>query len=435
MRAVTGWSGVFAAVLFFSGWSGPAAPAQEAPSAPPPGLFPSTGTPPPSNPAVGLPAPPSTGAPAAGAPPASGPAAGPPGSGGLAAGATSPVSAERASVARVTKGSGVLPNDHGQIWREYDISPYTARLKQVERPEQTIVDWILRETGTELWFSEPLGILSANRSTLRVYNTPDVQRVVAGIVDRFVHSGTETQGVSLRLATIGSPNWRTRAYPIMRSVGVQSPGIEAWLLSKENAAVLIADLGRRSDYRDHGGANLVVANGQVQNVTRTRPRSYLKAFRPRDAATGGADSEMGQIEEGFNLQISPLFSLDARSVDLFIKCQVDQVEKLVPVMVDVPAFGGQWQRSQVQVPQVVSWRLNEKFRWPTDQVLLLSCGVVASPVPDAKATGTTLTNWWSTPASRADALLFIECVGPVTAAVSDASKPAPGGGVNTRGRY
>jgi hypothetical protein len=389
-------------------------------------LPPSSGFPGGPNVGVGPVGVPPTGAPTLGAQP---PATSPPS-------AAAPL-APAAPVARVSKGSGVLPNDHGQVWREYDISPYTARVKQVERPEQAILDWILRETGQELWFSEPLGILSANRGVLRVYNTPDVQKVVGSIVDRFVYSATETQAVGLKLATIGSPNWRSRAYPMMRSVGVQTPGVEAWLLSKENAALLLAELARRSDYRDYGTPNLTVANGMVQNVTRTRPRTYVKSFRPRDPSLGGVDSDMGQLDEGFSLQVSPLFSLDARSVDIFIKCQVDQVEKLVPVMVDIPAYGGQWQRSQVQVPQLVSWRLNERFRWPTDQVLLLSCGVVASPVPESQSTGTSLTAWLGASAGgRADALLFIECLGNVTGgAAADANRATATGGVTTRGRY
>ena len=59
--------------------------------------------------------------------------------------------------ARVTKGPGTLPNDAGQEWREYDISPYTLRVTTTNRPEQAIVDWILRETGHEAWHGEPLG--------------------------------------------------------------------------------------------------------------------------------------------------------------------------------------------------------------------------------------------------------------------------------------
>ncbi len=48
----------------------------------------------------------------------------------------------RQPIARVTKGSGTLPNDHGQVWRDYDITPYTLRVTSTNRPEQAIVDWV-----------------------------------------------------------------------------------------------------------------------------------------------------------------------------------------------------------------------------------------------------------------------------------------------------
>jgi len=35
----------------------------------------------------------------------------------------------RITRAPVTKGPATLPNDHGQVWREYDISSYTLRLQ------------------------------------------------------------------------------------------------------------------------------------------------------------------------------------------------------------------------------------------------------------------------------------------------------------------
>src|SRR5439155_2375967 len=47
----------------------------------------------------------------------------------------------RRSIARVTSGEPVLPHSQGQVWREYDISPYTVRVSSTNRPEQAIVDW------------------------------------------------------------------------------------------------------------------------------------------------------------------------------------------------------------------------------------------------------------------------------------------------------
>ena len=140
----------------------------------------------------------------------------------------------------VTAGSGTLPNEQGQVWREYDISPYTARVTTTKRPEQAIVDWILRETGYEVWHTEPLGILSASPRTLRVYHTPQMQAVVADIVDRFVSSEAETRTFSLRIVTIDNPNWRVTAHRTLRPIPAQTPGVCAWLLPKEDAAVLLA---------------------------------------------------------------------------------------------------------------------------------------------------------------------------------------------------
>src|SRR3972149_2382811 len=43
--------------------------------------------------------------------------------------------APRRPISRVTAGSGTLPNEQGQLYREYDISPYTLRVTRTNRPE------------------------------------------------------------------------------------------------------------------------------------------------------------------------------------------------------------------------------------------------------------------------------------------------------------
>ena len=121
------------------------------------------------------------------------------------------VGLSRPSIARVTAGDGILPNHHGQVWREYDIRPYTDRAAGASRPEQTIVDWILRETGYEAWHSEPLGILSANHKMLRAYHTPEMQAVVSEMVDRFVNPQAQSQMFDMRVVSMASQNWRTKA--------------------------------------------------------------------------------------------------------------------------------------------------------------------------------------------------------------------------------
>src|SRR5262245_42857501 len=76
-------------------------------------------TPPPAAPAP-APSPPATSTPAAPAP----------------AYTADVRSAAPGSGLKVTKGAGVLPNEHGQVWREYDISPYTLKIQGAAKPEQ-----------------------------------------------------------------------------------------------------------------------------------------------------------------------------------------------------------------------------------------------------------------------------------------------------------
>jgi hypothetical protein len=327
-----------------------------------------------------------------------------------------PTTAPGITRAQVSKGSGALPQDKGQVWREYDIRPYTQRVTTTARPEQAIVDWILRETGYETWHSDPVGLLSANHDVLRVYHTPEMQAIVADIVDRFVNSAASAYGFTLRVATVGNPNWRAKALTMMTPIPIQSPGVQGWLLAKENARLLISELARRTDYREYNSSQQLVNNGQSIVLSTMRPRSYIRSASVTQTAWPGYQPEMGTIEEGFSLEFSPLLALDLASADAVVKLRLNQVEKMLPVKLDLPTTVAPNQRVQIDVPQMTSSNLHERFRWPTDKVLLLSMGVVATPGPtkdnpitDAVTDAMPMLKG----APRADAILFVESAGIV----------------------
>jgi len=328
--------------------------------------------------------------------------------------------APRRSVARVTTGDGTLPKKHGQVWREYDISPYTLRVTSTERPQQSIVDWVLRETGYEKWHGEPLGVLSATRRTLRVYHTPQMQSAVADLVDRFVAGEAEAMTFSLRVVTIDHPNWRSRARRLLRPVEIQTPGAGAWLLQKEDAAVLLAELRRRSDYREHSSPHLLVNNGQSTVVSAMRTRTYIRDAVLCGSSWPGFQTETGSLDEGFSLEFAPLLSIEQKEIDALIKCSIDRVEKMVPVMLDVPTQFAPRQRTKVEVPQMSYLRFEERFRWPVGEVLLVSMGMVALPVPvSSKPLVPGLPIMGSTP-RRADLLVFVEAKRQTTPAARSA---------------
>lgn len=325
-----------------------------------------------------------------------------------------------------------LPNEAGQVLKTYDLRPYTQALSKVDRPHQAIVDWVLRETGTDVWFTAPFGFINADRETLRVYHTPEMHRIVNGIYEKFVNGATEPQLYSIKILAVGNPNWRTRAQALMRSVQAQSPGVHAYLLSKENSAMLMALLRGRTDFRELSSVDMVVHNGQAQVLEQLRGRNFVADYQAVQNAWPPYMPTTGEIKEGYRLQLSPLLSVDNATVDLLVKCNIDQVERLNNVNLDLPLSNGQTFTSQINVPQVASWRLHERFQWPSDQVLLLSCGVVAAPQgkPNSSLMGRGtavfgLDRIFSATGERADALLMIEYRGSASGHLAPAGNAGP----------
>jgi hypothetical protein len=323
----------------------------------------------------------------------------------------------RPGVTRVTRTFEKLPNAAGQVWREYDITPYTSELPNLDRPEQAVIDWILKETGSKLWFGEPFGLLSADRRHVIVYHTPEIQREVKAILDRFNRTRAQSQVFEINLVTIDKPNWRATAYPMLQPVEVRSPGIEAWLISKENAAILQSQLARRADFKRHSGGRVASPDGQTFVMEKSTPVSFVQALQWTPQQIPNYQPKTETINEGYRLALSCLTSLDNRTIEAIIDCDVDQVEKLTPVKVDLPAPGGALTQLDLSVPQLVSWRLNERVRWPADQVLLLSCGIVASPESkvDAPRGAFGMLSRLQM-AKRTNALLFVEFRGPQSGA-------------------
>ena len=130
---------------------------------------------------------------------------------------------------------------------------------------------------------------------------------------------------------------------MLHPVNTQTQGVQAWLLAKEDYAQLSADLRKRSDFQEHSTPHLMVNNGQSAQVPAVRARNYVRDVLLKSDGWGNFEPQMAQYDEGFKLEFSPLLSLDSKVVDAVIRCEVDQIEKMIPVMIDVstPSVRGQ----------------------------------------------------------------------------------------------
>ena len=154
----------------------------------------------------------------------------------------------------------------------------------------------------------------------------------------------------------------------MHSVPVQSQGIQAWLLAKEDASLLISEIQKRGDFREYSSPNVLVANGQSTVVSTMHPHGYTGAVTLHpEQLHPGFEPQVMQFNEGFSIDFNPLLSLDGQSADAMIQCDVDQLERLVPVAVDVPTPIAPRQHTEIEVPQTSSYRMRERFHWPVEQ--------------------------------------------------------------------
>lgn len=282
-------------------------------------------------------------------------------------------------VTKVSRGRGLLPNADGQIWREYEITPYTNRVTKTKRPERILMDWILDETGPEIWHGEVPSVLAADHSKVMVYHTPEVQQQVLDLLDRFNQTRSQEVDFRLQVYAVDRPDWRSRVQTLLTPLPVETAGVQAWAMRREDAGLMLADLAKRYSFQELSSRALSVGNGEPVSVVATRPRQYIQGLVANSDDARQLKRQMGQLNEGFALEVVPLLSRDGRAADAMMICTIDQIEKLDAIPVQV---GRTRQRTDIEIPQIAQFRLHERLRWPSDQVLLVSLGLVPQPIPN-----------------------------------------------------
>ncbi|MDR2344743.1 MAG: hypothetical protein LBE18_01630 [Planctomycetaceae bacterium] len=288
-------------------------------------------------------------------------------------------------IAKISNQLREIPKDAEQIWREYDITPYTKGRKFLDslQHEQTIVDWILRQTGTKIWHSAPFGILTADSDKLYVYNTKNVQLVVADIVDRFIHPVLANESYSIRVISLSRPNWLVRGRQYLQPIRILSPGVQGWVLDKEGRNLLLQELAKRNDFNEITSQHLI-PNGIAHHISAKQQRRYLRDIQPNPSAVNGYAEDWVTIDEGFDVTFVPLAAMDGWRTDAIIKLDITQIDKMIPLQIDAPTTINPKQRIEIESPQVAKFNLDEQIRWPKEKVLLLDLGTI--PLPNLKQT-------------------------------------------------
>jgi len=334
-------------------------------------------------------------------------------------------------VAKISATMSKLPQGSGQIWREFDITPYTQERKVPMGsmpPEQMLVDWILRQTGTARWHTAPFGILTADSETLYVYHTPEMQLIVADIVDRFICPQLWNEACTLRIISTSRPDWQTKGHTLLKPIPIATQGVQGWIMEKTHAQNLLQELSRRSDFKELLPPQPLITHGIQHNVVAKKQRQYLRDVQPSTSALNGYVEDRVTVDEGIGLSITPLALLDGQHMAATIKLDIVQIERMLPTTIEISTATNSRQRAQIESPQMAYFKLDEIVRFPKNKVLLLDLGTIPLPNTaegDSRNVLTELSKGIN-PARRGNVLIFVECTsGNVVPAVSSTPAAVP----------
>jgi hypothetical protein len=272
--------------------------------------------------------------------------------------------------------AGQIPSDVGQVWKTYDLGPF-VKATGIDS-EKHVVDWILQDTGYPAWHGASPASLSAADGTLSCFHTPEMQARVATIVERFVGEADRPHRFTVRVLGLDGPAWRGEARAWFQPISTATPGVQAWILPRENAAAVVARLRSRNDVTELPTGPVQAGNGLPAVLTGGRKQEYIQDYALTPAAWPGWQPQRATCDEGMAIELHPLVSGDGSVVDAVFKCRIDQIERMASVSLPAPVGGP---AVAAQVPQVAAVRIGERFRWPASHTLVIALGLVPWPVP------------------------------------------------------
>ena len=229
-----------------------------------------------------------------------------------------------AAALAAARAAAQVPADSGQVWKTYDIAPFVAVAGSGS--ERHVVDWILQETGYAAWHGASPASLSAGPEKLACFHVPEMQSRVEEIVTRFVGEASSPHRFTVRVFGVASPAWRGDARPVLQPIPAATPGVQAWILARENAAEVMARLRARSDCQELPTGPVLAANGLPAVLTGGRKLPYVQ-----DVGPPGWQPSSGACDEGLAIDVHPLLVADGTAVEAVFRCRIDQVERLAPV--------------------------------------------------------------------------------------------------------
>ncbi len=268
-----------------------------------------------------------------------------------------------------------FPSEPGFQWRTFDISRYTGLDHTQTNPQNAILEWIFRRTGTAPWHGDKVAVLSASRTRIKAYNDSKNLEQASEVIERFTNAVSDFLTVRVRFVAAVDTRWRYAVYSRLTPVGSGPQGQQIWTLKMEDAAFVLAQMQVYQGFRLLTDQKVEMVNGQTLTVKTSEPRGYTGGMQREGTAGLGFQPKPEQLEEGVTLRLSPLLTFDGDALDAAIDLTANTVKSLHRTRVIAPREVGPAEIT-LDVPEVTESRLNQTVKtWPINQTLLISGGI------------------------------------------------------------
>ncbi len=268
-----------------------------------------------------------------------------------------------------------LPAESGQKWRRYDITRYASLAHNQGAPQNAIVEWIFRRTGTAPWHGEKIAVLSAGRTQIRAFHDEATLKMVDEVVERFLNATSDILSIRVRVVAAVDTRWRYAVYSRLTPVVGGPQGQQVWTLKTDDAAFVLTQMQVYQGFKLLVNQKYEMVNGQTLKVETSVARGYTGGIQRESAVGFGFQPKSEQLEEGFTLRLSPLLTYEGDALEAAIELTANTVKSFHRTKVIAPREIGPSEIT-IDVPEVTESRLNQMVKdWPLGQTLLISAGI------------------------------------------------------------
>jgi hypothetical protein len=263
----------------------------------------------------------------------------------------------------------------GFQWRRYPITRYTKAASGQANPQKAIIDWIFKRTGLPEWHGDKVAVLSASKTELRAYNSPEILKQVDEIVERFTNATEDVLSVHVQFIAAVDTRWRYSVFSRLTFVGSGPQGQQIWTMRLEDAALVLSQMQVQQGFRKLADQRVEMINGQTLTIKTSEPRNYAAGLQ-RDGAVGtGYQPKADKLEESIVLKLSPLLNFDGDALDAMIDLTINTVRSFHRTKVIAPRDVGPSEMS-VDIPECSQTHLDQTVKnWPLGQTLVISGGI------------------------------------------------------------